>query len=127
MPRWLQDKLVNRAPEFNDSWITAQMCPFEAPILSLRHRATKPSWAAKRRRMDKKSKRGALQEVIRESLRNEDSADAEFQAALAYAKRRRLGPYRIPPDDNHPRRQKDLASMGRAGFAFDIARQILDD
>ena len=71
--------------------------------------------------------KGVAQEVIRESLRNEDSADAELEAALAYAKRRRLGPYRIPPDDNHPRRQKDLASMGRAGFAFDIARQILDD
>jgi regulatory protein len=51
--------------------------------------------------------------------------DAEFAAALAYARRRRLGTFRSEPDDSMERRRKDLASMARAGFALDLARRAL--
>lgn len=52
---------------------------------------------------------------------NEDIAAA---AARAYAKRRRLGPYRAGPTD--PRQaEKDLAAMLRAGHSLTLARQIL--
>jgi regulatory protein len=56
--------------------------------------------------------------------------DAAFAAASAYAKRRRLGPFRPKerlPDDRRERLarwQKDLAAMIRAGFAYDVARRV---
>ncbi len=52
-----------------------------------------------------------------------DSADAA--AALALARRRRLGPFR-PMDQRATHRTRDLASLGRAGFAYETARRIID-
>jgi regulatory protein len=51
--------------------------------------------------------------------------DAEFAAAIAYAKRRRLGVHRTPLDETPERRRKDLMAMARAGFALDLARRAL--
>ena len=51
--------------------------------------------------------------------------DSEFTAALAYAKRRRLGAFRVGADASPERRKKDLAAMARAGFALDLARRAL--
>jgi regulatory protein len=59
----------------------------------------------------------------------EDSETA-YAAALAYATRRRLGPFRpaerTPGDLNERRQrwQKDLAAMVRAGFSYDVARRV---
>lgn len=55
----------------------------------------------------------------------EETPDAEFAAAVAYATRRRLGVFRAKTDDSPERRRKDLAAMARAGFALDLARRAL--
>jgi regulatory protein len=55
----------------------------------------------------------------------EETPDAEFAAAVAYARRRRLGAFRTTPDESPERRRKDLAAMARAGFALDLARRAL--
>lgn len=55
----------------------------------------------------------------------EASPDAELRAALRLAQRRRLGPYR-PRSERAERRQRDLASLARAGFSLDIARKVID-
>jgi regulatory protein len=55
----------------------------------------------------------------------EDQPEAEFAAAIAYAKRRRLGAFRTPPDETPERRRKDLMAMARAGFALELARRAL--
>ncbi len=52
-------------------------------------------------------------------------ASADLTAAARYARKRRLGPY-LEPAERRDRRQRDLASLGRAGFTFDIARRIVD-
>lgn len=49
----------------------------------------------------------------------------EWQAAVALARRRRLGPFR-PEKDRKDKRLRDLAAMARAGFAFDVARKVID-
>ncbi len=54
------------------------------------------------------------------------SEDSERAAARAYAKRRRLGPFRVVEDGSWERKQKDLASMARAGFSFDVAKSVLE-
>jgi regulatory protein len=45
----------------------------------------------------------------------EEAAEPELAAALAYARRRRLGPYRSPAARTDLR-EKDLAALGRQGF-----------
>jgi regulatory protein len=52
-----------------------------------------------------------------------DDPEAEFAAALAYARRRRIGPFRSPPDAAQTLR--DLARMARAGFTQDVADRAL--
>jgi regulatory protein len=59
-----------------------------------------------------------------EKLR-EDEPDAEMAAAVAFAKRRRLGAFRARTDDTPERRRKDLGAMARAGFRMDVAKKAL--
>jgi len=56
----------------------------------------------------------------------EDVGDAEFAAAVGYARRRRLGPYRSDPADREERRERDLAALGRRGFSYELARRIVE-
>jgi regulatory protein len=64
-------------------------------------------------------------DLVAEAVSTLDEGGAsELAAACALVRRRRLGPYREP----HKRaewRQKDLASLARAGFALDLARRVL--
>lgn len=61
---------------------------------------------------------GALQAVA------EERGAGDLAAACILARRRRLGPYR-KSGDRAAHRQKDLASMARAGFSLAIARRVL--
>lgn len=51
--------------------------------------------------------------------------DLTRTAAITLARRKRLGPYR--PEPARPdRRQKDLATLARAGFDYETARRVID-
>jgi regulatory protein len=52
-----------------------------------------------------------------------ESEEPELDAARAYAKRKKLGPWRTRPQEP----QKELAAMGRAGFSYEVARRALAD
>lgn len=58
------------------------------------------------------------------TARKQDEPGAELEAARAYVRKRRLGPHRSA-ETRAEHRQKDLASLARQGFSFDIARQAL--
>lgn len=74
----------------------------------------------------------ALGDVMEES----GEANPDFAAAIAYARRRRLGPFRRPdingadsePDSEAARSQsrKEYAAMARAGFGHDLSRRVLE-
>ncbi|MEO1193429.1 MAG: RecX family transcriptional regulator [Pseudomonadota bacterium] len=49
----------------------------------------------------------------------------EEERAWHYARRRRLGPYR-PESERGERRLRDLASLTRRGFPFEVARAVID-
>ncbi|GEP11383.1 recombinase RecX [Methylobacterium gnaphalii] len=55
----------------------------------------------------------------------EDRSAVEAKAAQAFARRRRLGPYRSP-DAREAHRERDLAAMARAGFSYAVARDVVD-
>ncbi|WP_417454931.1 regulatory protein RecX [Kiloniella sp.] len=57
-------------------------------------------------------------------LIREESSNPDLEAAIAYARRRRLGPYRTD-DKREERRAKDLAALGRKGFSFAIAERVI--
>ena len=67
---------------------------------------------------------GALIDQALAGLR-EEAAEPELAAALAYARRRRLGPYRSPAA-RAGLREKDLAALGRQGFGYDLARRVIE-
>ena len=53
----------------------------------------------------------------------DERRDPELAAALAYAKRRHLGPYRREADAD---RDRELAVLARAGFTLTLARRIVE-
>jgi len=55
-----------------------------------------------------------------------DDGEAELTAALNYAKRRRFGPFAIKKPAPE-QLQKQLASMARAGFSYNVAKKTLEN
>jgi regulatory protein len=73
----------------------------------------------------KLAQKGVEAELVSEAIDTlEEGGASELAAACALARRRRLGPYRAP-DKRAEYRQKDLASLARAGFGLDLARRVL--
>ena len=89
----------------------------EARVATLRRRG-----GSARAIQAKLSAKGIDRSTIAAALEGEDSD--EEQAARAFARRRKLGPFRT--GERAPYREKDLAAMARAGFRFDVARSIIE-
>jgi len=85
---------------------------------------------ASRREIESKLRfKGIDPELARALTHDEGDGDpekAETEAAWRYARRRRLGPYRNDPETRLERRQRDLAALGRRGFGYGIACQVVD-
>jgi regulatory protein len=89
----------------------------EARVATLRRRG-----GSARAIQAKLSAKGVDRSTIAAALMGEDGD--ELAAAHALARRRKLGPYR--PGDRVPYRDKDLAALARGGFAYGIARSVID-
>lgn len=62
----------------------------------------------------------------------EDAHEAELRAAMALARRRAVGPYRKKPRSNDPQeamkeKAKEVATLARAGFSFDIIKKVFNE
>jgi len=55
---------------------------------------------------------------------DESAGESDLAAACAFARRRRLGPYRAAAV-RAAHQQKDLGALARAGFGLDLARRVL--
>ncbi len=53
------------------------------------------------------------------------AAEARWESALAFARRRKIGPFAAEKPDERDRRRA-FAAMARAGHDFDIARRLID-
>jgi regulatory protein len=71
--------------------------------------------------------KGVPSEIVDQALENlaEERDEPDLDAAVAYARKRRLGPYRIQGAraDN---RERDLAALGRRGFSYGTALKVVD-
>lgn len=81
-------------------------------------RGVAPAVARQRLRAEGLDAAGALDAV------RDEQGDPELLAALAYARRRRLGPWRV--ERTPESRQADLARLGRAGFSWAVAVRVVD-
>lgn len=54
-----------------------------------------------------------------------DPRQREWKAAVALARRRRIGPFRLQKD-RKDKRDRDLAAMARGGFDYELARKVID-
>jgi regulatory protein len=74
----------------------------------------------------KLAQKGVDKELATQAIADLDGEGgaSELAAACALVRRRRLGPYRAP-GKRAEFRDKDLASLARAGFRLDLARRVL--
>lgn len=54
----------------------------------------------------------------------ETQPNLDLDAACNYARRRRLGPWRVK--DRAERRERDLAALARQGFGYELALRVID-
>ncbi len=71
--------------------------------------------------------KGVERDVIERHLSalRDSTPNPDLKAAFAFAKRRRLGPFR-DPIQREDRRQRDMASLARGGFDFGTAQTVID-
>lgn len=81
----------------------------------------------------KLSSKGLTHNMIRDALLQYDEAhsvsdlNAEQQAALKFAKKRRIGPFRKENENfDEKARNKELGALARAGFRYDVCAFILE-
>ena len=67
---------------------------------------------------------GAALEARAEEAGN--PAEPDLEAALRFARKRRLGRFRAP-GDRAAKRERDMAALGRAGFSRAVARTVVDE
>lgn len=60
-----------------------------------------------------------------DSALTEDVGDPDFAAAIRYARRRKIGPWRSD-DLRRENRQRDMAALGRQGHDYETARRVID-
>lgn len=76
--------------------------------------------ASRRAIVNHLSSRGVDRDLAKEAT---TGVDDERQAVL-YARRKRIGPFRSPPDES--RRDRDIAALARAGFSVDLAIRVVE-
>jgi regulatory protein len=88
--------------------------------------------AARRLARSGRSRRATLAHLAAKGVDAETAAaalpageEAELEAALAFCRRRRIGPFARAAEDAEARR-KALGGLARAGFGHAVARQALD-
>lgn len=68
--------------------------------------------------------KGVAPHLVNEALESED-VEGDLAAALIFARKKRLGPY-TSRGKRDALRDKQIASLARAGFSLSIARRIVD-
>ncbi|MCB1783328.1 MAG: RecX family transcriptional regulator [Alphaproteobacteria bacterium] len=69
----------------------------------------------------------ALQAYDAEESYGDETRDSEFQAALMFARRKKIGPFRnMSVAEDEKTQQKALSALARAGFSYDVSRRVLE-
>lgn len=75
------------------------------------------------RRMTQK---GLPREDVMDFLNNDDEPANDKASVITFAKKKRIGRYRLAPTNDPKEKQKDLGKLARAGFSYDVAISVFD-
>lgn len=50
----------------------------------------------------------------------------DLTAAMTFARKRGIGPFRASVDARRAHRERDLSALGRAGYSYAVAKQVVD-
>ncbi len=70
--------------------------------------------------------KGVPEDVVAQHLAEATAEISEEDAARTWARKKRLGPFRPTEEARRENRQRDLASLARAGFSFGTAKKVID-
>jgi SOS response regulatory protein OraA/RecX len=72
--------------------------------------------------------KGIAEDLARDCLRESDLDDdeADRRSAWRIARRNRIGPYCVDAEKRREHHERHLAFLGRRGFSFEIAHEIVD-
>ena len=76
--------------------------------------------------IQKLMQKGVAKHIIDKEIEVISGQQQQKQAAIAYARKRRLGPFNPNPQKRKEKRQKEIASMMRVGHPYDITKTIID-
>ena len=71
----------------------------------------------------KMREKGIDEEILSALL--EDQENDEFEAALKLAKKKHIGPFRKDEEARFENRQKDMGTLVRAGFSYDVVQRVV--
>lgn len=71
----------------------------------------------------KMREKGIDEEILSALL--EDQEYDEFEAALKLAKKKHIGPFRKDKEARFENRQKDMGTLVRAGFSYDVVQRVV--
>jgi regulatory protein len=69
--------------------------------------------------------KGVPRDTVDAALELDEPENDDVAAAVAYARRRRLGPWR-KPDERDERRDRDLAALARKGYRLELCRRVIE-
>jgi regulatory protein len=114
--RWIDDVVakVQRAGLVDDRRYA------ETRVLSLRRSGE----SARSIRM-KLAAKGVPGDLVDQALDQDEPENDELTAAIAYARKRRLGPFNTG-GGREERPEKDLAALARRGFSYETCRRVIE-
>lgn len=116
--RWIDELIVRlRRNGFLDDAAYAQ------GLARSLHRRGKSARAIEGKLREKGVEAGLIEEALGDL--EAEKPNSEFRAAVAFARRRRLGPFR-EEGKRKERRERDLAALGRQGFSYALARCVVE-
>ena len=92
----------------------------ETRVLSLRRSGE----SARSIRM-KLAAKGVEGDLVERALQQDEPENDELTAAIAYARKRRLGPFH-KAGKREERQDKDLAALARRGFSYETCRLVIE-
>lgn len=118
-------------PEQVGEWIEAAITKLidgklldDALFAETKVRSLRRSGASAQKVRQKLAVKGVAGKLVEEALASEEVED-DLAAAIIFARKKRLGPY-TSRGDRTVLRDKQIASLARAGFSLTIARRVVD-
>ena len=70
--------------------------------------------------------KGLAREQVNALLSDENDGVNDREAVLTFAKKKKIGKFRLLPTHDENEKRRDLGKLARAGFSYDVAMSVFD-